>query len=164
MRAHQSQGRILKEREAATAAKKARRPEDQRTERGTASMVPYYRLMNISCPVCHAKPDAESLLVAVLFDTLGEQLQRRGFPDIAELAVGTDAEGDGVGLLLDCVGGLLEEVAALAELVRSLGRRARGRATGRISGAVNQSCRRGKACTSSGHESNGGTSARPRLR
>ncbi|MFD5510741.1 hypothetical protein ACFWIB_23635 [Streptomyces sp. NPDC127051] len=53
---------ILKEREAATAAKKARRPEDLRTERGTASMVPYYRLMKISCPVCHASPDAECAL------------------------------------------------------------------------------------------------------
>lgn len=55
---------ILEEREAATAAKKARRPEDQRTERGSASLVPHYRLMKISCPVCRAKPDAECALPA----------------------------------------------------------------------------------------------------
>ncbi|WP_039629607.1 hypothetical protein [Streptomyces sp. 769] len=55
---------IVMEREAATKTKKARRAEDQRTQRGTASMVPYYRLMNISCPVCHAKPDAECALPA----------------------------------------------------------------------------------------------------
>ncbi|WP_040108206.1 hypothetical protein [Streptomyces sp. 769] len=55
---------IVREREAATKAKKAQRAEDQRTGRGTASMVPHYRLMNISCPVCHAKPDAECALPA----------------------------------------------------------------------------------------------------
>ncbi|MFD4528386.1 hypothetical protein ACFWP7_31610 [Streptomyces sp. NPDC058470] len=55
---------IVKEREAATKAKKAREPEDRRTQRGSASMVPYYRLMKISCPVCHAKPDAECALPA----------------------------------------------------------------------------------------------------
>lgn len=31
---------------------------------GTASMVPYYRLMKISCPVRHAKPDAQCALPA----------------------------------------------------------------------------------------------------
>ncbi|MER7029325.1 hypothetical protein [Streptomyces ramulosus] len=55
---------IVKEREAAMKAKKAREPEDRRTQRGSASMVPYYRLMKISCPVCHAKPDAECALPA----------------------------------------------------------------------------------------------------
>ncbi|MCL7382527.1 hypothetical protein [Streptomyces sp. 35G-GA-8] len=55
---------IVKEREAATRANKAREPEDRRTQRGSASMVPYYRLMKISCPVCQAKPDAECALPA----------------------------------------------------------------------------------------------------
>ncbi|MFF4733678.1 hypothetical protein ACFY3M_52615 [Streptomyces mirabilis] len=55
---------IVREREAATKAKKAREPEDRRTQRGSASMAPYYRLMKISCPVCHAKPDAECALPA----------------------------------------------------------------------------------------------------
>ncbi|MEU0630636.1 hypothetical protein [Streptomyces sp. NPDC005989] len=55
---------IVKKREAATKAKKAREMEDRRTQRGSASMVPYYRLRKISCPVCHAKPDAECALPA----------------------------------------------------------------------------------------------------
>ncbi len=46
----------MEEREAATKAKEAREPEERRTQRGSASMVPRYRLMKISCPVCHAKP------------------------------------------------------------------------------------------------------------
>ncbi|MFF7342007.1 hypothetical protein ACFZAT_32485 [Streptomyces sp. NPDC008163] len=53
---------IVKEREVATKAKKARRAEDHRTQRGTSSLVPAYKLLNISCPVCHAKPDAECAL------------------------------------------------------------------------------------------------------
>nr|WP_329266569.1 hypothetical protein [Streptomyces sp. NBC_01451] len=56
---------------------------------------------------------AAALLVAVVFDALGELLQRLVFPVGTELAVGADAEGDGVGLLLDGVGGLLEEVLRL---------------------------------------------------
>ncbi|MEU5736094.1 MULTISPECIES: hypothetical protein [Streptomyces] len=48
---------IVKEREAAAKAKKARGEEDQRTGRGTTSLVPAYKLMKISCPVCHAKPN-----------------------------------------------------------------------------------------------------------
>lgn len=42
---------IVKEREAAAKAKKARGEEDQRTGRGTTSLVPAYKLMKISCPV-----------------------------------------------------------------------------------------------------------------
>lgn len=55
---------IVKQREASTKAKKAREAEDRRTQRGSASMVPYYRMRKISCPVCHAKPDAECALPA----------------------------------------------------------------------------------------------------
>ena len=62
---------IVEEREAAAKAKKAKREEDQRTGRGSASMVPAYRLMKVSCPVCHAKPDAECDLPA------GSHLARR---------------------------------------------------------------------------------------
>ncbi|SEC18716.1 hypothetical protein SAMN05216489_00106 [Streptomyces sp. 3213] len=54
----------MKEREAATKAKKARESEDRRTQRESASMGPYYQLMKISCPVCHAKPGAECALPA----------------------------------------------------------------------------------------------------
>lgn len=73
---------IVKEREAATKAKKAREPEDRRTQRGSASMVPHYRLMKISCPVCHAKPDAECALPAgshqARLDILNRHLGRIG--------------------------------------------------------------------------------------
>lgn len=55
---------IVKEREAAVKAKKAREPEDRCTQRGSASMVPCYRLMKICCPVCNAKPNAECALPA----------------------------------------------------------------------------------------------------
>ncbi|MCX5589549.1 hypothetical protein [Streptomyces erythrochromogenes] len=55
---------IVKEREAATKARKAREPEDRLTQRGKASLVPSYRLLKISCPVCHAKPNAECALPA----------------------------------------------------------------------------------------------------
>ncbi|WP_327250179.1 hypothetical protein [Streptomyces sp. NBC_01320] len=47
---------IVKEREAAAKAKAAQRAEDQRTLRGTASMVPGFRLLNVSCPACQARP------------------------------------------------------------------------------------------------------------
>ncbi|MGW1734260.1 hypothetical protein [Streptomyces sp. NPDC001999] len=53
---------IVKEREAAAKAKAARRAEDRRTLRGTASMVPGFRLLNVPCPVCHARPDQECAL------------------------------------------------------------------------------------------------------
>jgi len=53
----------------------------------------------------------------VVFDALGEQLQRLLFLVGAEVLVGADAEGDGVGLFLDGVGGLQQEVTALAVLV-----------------------------------------------
>lgn len=72
---------IVKEREAATKAKKARESEERRTERG-ASMVPYYRMMNISCPVCRAKPDAECALPAgshqARRDILNRHIEGRG--------------------------------------------------------------------------------------
>ncbi|WP_345045764.1 hypothetical protein [Streptomyces sannanensis] len=54
----------MKERKAAAKAKKARREEDRRTGRGAASLVPAYKLMKISCLVCHAKPGAECALPA----------------------------------------------------------------------------------------------------
>ncbi|MER7692868.1 hypothetical protein [Streptomyces sp. NPDC097610] len=38
-----------------------------------------------------------ALLVAVVLDALGEKLQCLGFPGLAALAVGADAEGDGIG-------------------------------------------------------------------
>ncbi|MFF3358212.1 hypothetical protein ACFYWN_37655 [Streptomyces sp. NPDC002917] len=53
---------IAQEREVAAKAKAAQRAEDQRTLRGTASMVPGFRLLNVSCPVCHARPDQECAL------------------------------------------------------------------------------------------------------
>lgn len=72
----------MKEREAAAKARRAREPEDRRTQRGKASMVPAYRLMKISCPVCHAKPDAECALPAgshqARLDILNRHLGRVG--------------------------------------------------------------------------------------
>ncbi|WP_030019391.1 hypothetical protein [Streptomyces monomycini] len=56
---------------------------------------------------------AAPLLVAVVLHPLGEQLQCRGFLGVTEFAVRADTEGDGVGLFLDGVGGLLEEVVTL---------------------------------------------------
>lgn len=45
-------------------------------------MVPYYRLMKISCPVCRAKPDAECALPAGFHkarrDILSHHLTRDG--------------------------------------------------------------------------------------
>lgn len=73
---------IVKEREGAAKARRAREPEDRRTQRGKASMVPAYRLMKISCPVCHAKPDAECALPAgshqARLDILNRHLGRVG--------------------------------------------------------------------------------------
>jgi hypothetical protein len=51
---------IVRELEAAAKAQKARSAEDQRTERGTESLVPAYTVLKISCPVYHAKPDADA--------------------------------------------------------------------------------------------------------
>jgi hypothetical protein len=60
---------------------------------------------------------AAPLFVAVVFDALGELLQRLVFLAGAELAVGADAEGKGVSFFLDGVGGMQQEVAAFAVLV-----------------------------------------------
>ncbi|WP_413804253.1 hypothetical protein [Streptomyces sp. OE57] len=68
---------IVKEREAAAKAKKAQREEDRRTGRGTANMVPAFKLMKIACPVCHAKPDAECALPAGSHQARQDLLSRR---------------------------------------------------------------------------------------
>ncbi|MFD3841492.1 hypothetical protein ACFWWC_35330 [Streptomyces sp. NPDC058642] len=68
---------IVTEREAAVKAKKTQRAEDQRTGRGTASMVPAYKLMKVSCPVCHAEPDAECALPAGSHQARRDLLSRR---------------------------------------------------------------------------------------
>lgn len=49
---------------------------------------------------------AATLLVAVFFYPLGEQLQCLLVLVGVEVAVGAEAEGEGIGLLLDGVGGL----------------------------------------------------------
>ncbi|MEU0250454.1 hypothetical protein ABZ192_40375 [Streptomyces sp. NPDC006235] len=53
----------------------------------------------------------------MFFDPLGEQLQGLLLLVLAEITVGADTECEGVGLFLDGVGGLEQEVAALAVLV-----------------------------------------------
>lgn len=72
----------MQEREAATKAKKPREAEERRTERGSASLVSYYRIRKISCPVCRAKPDAECALPAgsrqARRDILDRHLEGRG--------------------------------------------------------------------------------------
>ncbi|WP_327227913.1 hypothetical protein OG229_34095 [Streptomyces platensis] len=68
---------IVEEREAAAKTKKGQCAEDQRTGRGTASMVPAYKLMNVSCPVCHARPDAECALPASSHQARRDLLSRR---------------------------------------------------------------------------------------
>lgn len=57
------------------------------------------------------------LLVTVLFDALGEQLQRLILLVRAEVALRADPESKGVGLVFDGVGGLEQELVALAVLV-----------------------------------------------
>lgn len=68
---------IVKEREAAAKAKAAQRAEDQRTLRGTASMVPGFRLLNVPCPVCHARPDQECALTVGVHQLRKDILFRR---------------------------------------------------------------------------------------